>query len=121
MFAKCCDTGKITIALSRYLHTYTDLVLRRPRLTVDQERRNVAQDQYLAAYAADTHILNNHSLKEHRRMRSKTLHYLDSPEFAILLLITPSEVPEIIEETPVEAESVEGEAAAAEVKSAENE
>jgi hypothetical protein len=78
--------GKITVALSRYLHTYTDLVLRSPRLKV--------------AYAADTRILNNHSLKEHRRMRSKNLHYLDNPEFALLILITPYEVPEVIEETP---------------------
>ena len=96
--------GKITIALSRYLHTYTDLVLRRPRLTVDPNLRNVAQDRYLATYAADTHILNNHHLKEHRRMRSKTLHYLDSPEFAMLILITPYEAPEIIEEVPIEVE-----------------
>jgi hypothetical protein len=96
--------GKITIALSRYLHTYTDLVLRRPRLTVDPKLRNVAQDSYLDAYAADTRILNNHSLKEHRRMRSKTLHYLDNPEFAMLILITPYEVPEIFEEAPIEVE-----------------
>jgi len=97
--------GKITIALSRYLHTYTDLVLRRPRLTVDPKTRNAAQDSYLAAYAADTRILNNHSLKEHRRMRSKNLHYLDNPEFALLILITPYEVPEDFAEAPVETET----------------
>ena len=97
--------GKITIALSRYLHTYTDLVLRRPRLTVDPKLRNVAQERYLAAYSADTRILNNHSLKEHRRMRSKTLHYLDDPEFAMLILITPYKLPEVFVETPVETES----------------
>ncbi len=96
--------GKITIALSRYLHTYTDLVLRRPRLTVDPKLRNAAQDSYLAAYSADTRILNNHSLKEHRRMRSKNLHYLDNPEFALLILITPYEVPENFEEAPIEPE-----------------
>jgi hypothetical protein len=101
--------GKITISLSRYLHTYTDLVLRRPRLTVDPKLRNVAQDRYLAAYSADTRILNNHSLKEHRRMRSKTLHYLDSPEFAMLILITPYKVPEVFVETPVEAEATTNE------------
>ena len=96
--------GKITIALSRYLHTYTDLVLRRPRLTVDPKLRNPAQDSYLAAYAADTRILNNHSLKEHRRMRSKNLHYLDNPEFALLILITPYEVPEDFEEAAIETQ-----------------
>jgi hypothetical protein len=96
--------GKITIALSRYLHTYTDLVLRRPRLTVDSKQRNVAQDRYLAAYSADTRILNNHRLKEHRRMRSKNLHYLDNPEFGLLILITPYEVPEDFEEAPIETQ-----------------
>ena len=96
--------GKITIALSRYLHTYTDLVLRRPRLTVDPNQRNLAQDRYLAAYSADTRILNNHRLKEHRRMRSKNLHYLDNPEFALLILITPYEVPEDFEEAPIETQ-----------------
>jgi hypothetical protein len=101
--------GKITIALSRYLHTYTDLVLRRPRLTVDPKLRNSAQDRYLAAYAADTRILNNHSLKEHRRMRSKNLHYLDNPEFALLILITPYEVPEDFEEAPIETEATASE------------
>jgi hypothetical protein len=79
--------GKITIALSRYLHTYVDLVLRRPRLSIDPVFSNTVQEQYLAANAADTRILNNHQLKEHRRMRSKNLHYLDNPEFAMLILI----------------------------------
>ena len=85
--------GKITISLSRYLHTYADLVFRSPRLTVDPETTNAAQAEYLAARAADTRILNNHRLKEHRRMRSKNLHYLDNPEFGMLILITPYEAP----------------------------
>ena len=87
--------GKITIVLSRYLHTFTDLVLRRPRLTADPALEN----------AADTRILNNHHLKEHRRMRSKNLHYIDSPEFGMLILITPYEVAEGFEEAPIEPET----------------
>jgi len=94
--------GKITIALSRYLHTYTDLILRRPRLLDDSVLDNPAQAEYLAAYAADTRILNNHLLREHRRMRSKKLHYIDSPEFAMLVLITPYEVTEGFVEAPIE-------------------
>lgn len=96
--------GKITIGLSRYLHAYTDLVLRRPRLSIDPATTNSAQNRTLAAYSADTLILNNHSLKERRRMRSKNLHYLDSPEFAMLILITPYKVPEVFEEAPLETE-----------------
>ena len=92
--------GKITIALSRYLHAYTDLVFRRPRLSADSVADNPIQDRYLAAYAADTRILNNHSLKERRRMRSKNLHYLDNPEFAMLILITPYEAPVEAEAEP---------------------
>ncbi|MCP4877484.1 MAG: hypothetical protein GY896_18645 [Gammaproteobacteria bacterium] len=101
--------GKITIALSRYLHTYTDLVLRRPRLSADPVLNNSAKDILLATASADTRILNNHRLKEHRRMRSKTLHYLDNPEFAMLILITPFEVAKDFQEEPVEAEAAASE------------
>ena len=101
--------GKITIALARYLHAYTDLVFRRPRLSADAVADNAPQQEYLVARAADTRILNNHRLKEHRRMRSKTLHYLDNPEFALLILITPYEA-------PVEAEASATDAGAASVE-----
>ncbi len=85
--------GKITIVLGRYLHAHTDLVFRRPRLSIDPVASNPPEQQYLAAYAADTRILNNHPLREHRRMRSRNLHYLDNPEFGMLILITPYEAP----------------------------
>jgi hypothetical protein len=96
--------GKITIALSRYLHTYIDLVLRRPRLSADPVLNNAPEEAYLAAHAADTRILNNHPLREHRRMRSKNLHYIDNPEFGVLVLITPYEVAEEFVEAPIEAD-----------------
>ena len=95
--------GKITVALSRYLHTYVDLVLRRPRLVADELPSNPIQQQFLATRAADTRILNNHRLREHRRMRSKHLHYLDNPEFALLVLITPYEAPEESDAAPAAA------------------
>ncbi len=91
--------GKITIALSRYLHTYANLVLRKPRLTIDPELNTSNEDKLWVDDTPDTRILNNHVLKEHRRMRSNRLHYLDSPEFSMLVLITPYEAPEIIEQT----------------------
>ena len=97
--------GKITIALSRYLHTYTDLILRRPRLSVDPKLSNAALDAYAMANAADLRILDNHRIREHRRMRSKNLHYLDHPEFAMLILITPYEVAEGFEEAVIETDS----------------
>ena len=91
--------GKITIALSRYLHTYADLVLRRPRLAIGPEFDVNNANKFWVEDLPDTRILNNHQLKEHRRMRSNRLHYLDKPEFSMLILITPYERPEISEET----------------------
>ena len=75
-------------------------MLRRPRRTTDDVPSTVSQDLLLATYSADTRILNNHGLKEHRRMRSKNLHYLDNPEFSMLILITPYEAPQVVEEDP---------------------
>ena len=97
--------GKITVELARYLHTHVDLVLRRPRLASDPALKNAATDAYLQANFADTLILNNHLLREHRRMRSKNLHYLDSPQFSMLILITPWEAPEVVEETPLDEQT----------------
>lgn len=101
--------GKITVALARYLHLYTDLVLRRPRQSIDPVLNSSDQQRPLATYTTDTRILNNHILREHRRMRSKNLHYLDNPEFGMLVLITPYEVPEDLDEVPQETESTTAE------------
>lgn len=87
--------GKITISLTRYLHTYADLVLRKPRLTIDPSIEVPGLDASVIENLPDTRILNNHSLKERRRMRSNKLHYLDNPEFSMLILITPYEAPEV--------------------------
>ena len=87
--------GKITIVLARYLHTYADLVLRKPRLSIeDPALEHVDISQLAEDIQSDTRILNNHSLKERRRMRSNKLHYLDSPEFSMLILITRYEAPD---------------------------
>ena len=92
--------GKITITLARYLHTSADLVLRKPRLSIEDPALDEIQvNQPSAESLSDTRILNNHSLKESRRMRSNTLHYLDSPELSMLVLITPYEAPEEVETT----------------------
>ena len=93
--------GKITIGLSRYLHTYADLVLRKPRLTIDPSIEVSGLDQSVIENLPDTRILNNHSLKERRRMRSNKLHYLDNPEFSMLILITPYEAPEVDQTTSI--------------------
>ena len=87
--------GKITVSLSRYLHVHTDLVLRKPRDPLDPqlETTQLNSQPSLNESFIEAKILDNHRLKEHRRMRSETLHYLDSPEFAMLILITPYTIP----------------------------
>lgn len=81
--------GKITIALSRYLHVYTDLVLRKPRSLTNARFGTIGANQLSDKNISSSKILDNYQLQEHRRMRSKTLHYLDSPEFSMLIMITP--------------------------------
>ena len=86
--------GKITIVLARYLHTYADLIYRRPRLTLDQNMDNPELAAELED-SPDTRILDNYHMLEQRRMRSKSLHYLDHPEFSLLVYITPYVKPEL--------------------------
>ena len=87
--------GKITVTLSKYLHVYTHLLLRKPRSSLDPKIETFDLDSQSLLYEnlTETKILNNHRLKEHRRMRSHTLHYIDSPEFSMLILITPYKIP----------------------------
>ncbi len=81
--------GAITIILARYLHTQADLVLRKPA-TLENLLQRAADADMESAFQPEQ-ILLNYALKERRRMRSKRLHYLDSPEFGMLVLITPYE------------------------------
>ena len=80
--------GKITVALARYLHIYTDLVLHR-RKSLDDTVANPGVDNLDDPATTTTNKFDSYHLKEHRRMRSKKLHYLDHPEFGLLVMITP--------------------------------
>lgn len=93
--------GLITIILSRYLHTKAELVLRKPAgpdslMQPTEQTANYstdsAQDKLLDRQL-DGKLLLNFELKEKRRMRSRHLHYLDHPQFGMLVLITPFEKP----------------------------
>ncbi len=86
--------GQITVTLSRYLHTRAELVLRKPAqpgnlliLNEDPAGQPNGQDDL----ALEGRLLLNYALNEQRRMRSRKLHYLDHPEFGMLVLITPFE------------------------------
>jgi len=92
--------GKITITLARYLHAYVDMVLRVPsENTIILDESNNARDKPKTddELSFTSATLNNFTFKEHRRMRSRKLHYLDHPEVGMLILITPYEEPEKIE------------------------
>ena len=86
--------GKISIALSRYLHASTDFVLRRPQTGPNAMLPSATENDPQADISTDSRILDNHRLRESRRMRSRNLHYLDNPEFGLLILITPYEAPD---------------------------
>ncbi|MCP4076547.1 MAG: hypothetical protein GY744_10210 [Gammaproteobacteria bacterium] len=103
--------GQIIITLSRYLHTQANLVLRKPATILnlieqsstppDQNAAELSAEEDPVDVLADNRLLN-YGLNEKRRMRSKRLHYLDNPQFGMLVMITPYEAPEevtTIEET----------------------
>jgi hypothetical protein len=75
--------GTIKVVLKRYLHVYADLAYRQlldyPQY--DEELNLVGQTSRVATI----------TMKQHRRMRSRELHYLDHPLIGILVLITPYE------------------------------
>ncbi|MBX2808213.1 MAG: peptidoglycan binding protein CsiV [Cellvibrionaceae bacterium] len=65
--------GTITLHIARYLHLHTDLWLSSEQDT----QRDIYNKKQVTV------------LQQHRRMRSKELHYIDHPLMGILLLITP--------------------------------
>ncbi len=107
--------GMVTISLSRYLHTRAELVLRKPADTDDLMRQAVINTDPLSEDEPEEMIegrlLLNYELNEQRRMRSRRLHYLDHPEFGMLVLITPTELT-AVEDPAADAELTEAETAA---------
>lgn len=83
-------SGEIKIILGRYLHIYTDLIYKRPNTSFSQSLTPVQSDQ-----------LKEYSIKSHRRMRSKELHYIDHPLVGILVMALPVEKEEVkVQEQP---------------------
>lgn len=77
--------GRIKISLSKYLDVDADLLYRAHVVLPDKEGFNTPQ-------------FRTFRLTEFRRMRSKTLHYLDNPLFGLLIGIDRYEPPEVSEE-----------------------
>lgn len=97
--------GEINVSLARFLHVNADLVFRKPRPV---GARQVGVYNSPLENAETSKILENHRLQERRRMRSSRLHYLDSPHFSMLVMISPYEVEteELAPENSSDAEAV---------------
>ena len=70
--------GTVTISLSRYLHAHFDLALTEVGTDETEDMGSIPQ-------------LISHRLKQHRRMRSERLHYIDHPRLGVLIEIFPVE------------------------------
>ncbi len=110
--------GKITVSLSRYLHTYLEFhqieaVCRNQKDSINiqvqtlsatqkTKRQNLALDTAknplpssnlspLSMELSSTNHCRDEDIvfKQHRKMRSRELHYLDHPVFGMLIQITP--------------------------------
>jgi len=71
--------GSVRVAVERYLHLYLDLQLHTP-----------VSDEQFELLEFD---IPEFRLTEHRRMRSKEIHYFDNPRFGVIALITSYEPP----------------------------
>ena len=70
--------GTVKIVLGRYLHLYTDLAYRKTF--------NLSSGDALGR----NRVLADFPIRTHRKMRSKTLHYIDHPYLGILIEIRPA-------------------------------
>ena len=88
--------GTVKVALGRYLHVYTDLVLRRwmPEEFVAENRIGGRPEEtdIGAGFAAPTTYLHEFPMRQHRRMRSNETHYLDHPMMGLIVIIRRAEI-----------------------------
>jgi hypothetical protein len=95
--------GTVRVSVTRYLHLKADLLYRIPvtqRLAVplsdldlwhDRPFPSLQESQGPAYQLTEWQAIRGFPLQESRRMRSKVVHYLDSPFLGIVALITPVE------------------------------
>ena len=84
--------GTVKVVLGRYLHVYTDLILRRPMPESFAGENRVPGIQ--ATTDADgvgfrnlATTLHEFPMKQHRRMRSNEAHYLDHPVMGMIIIV----------------------------------
>jgi hypothetical protein len=104
-------SGQVTLAVQRYLHLKADLAFRvfEPRRqdqvpfqqNADRTRYEVSDlvegkplpEQFKDPMLPDYVIARNFILKESRKMRSKEIHYIDSPVIGLIIQCTPYKPP----------------------------
>jgi hypothetical protein len=77
--------GVIKIGVKRYLHLYTDILLRRTEI-----RNSGEGEQDMLPLGSG---YRDYRLQTHRRMRSGVLHYLDHPVIGVLVLVSKYQAP----------------------------
>jgi hypothetical protein len=101
--------GNIKIILSRFLHFYTDLLLMEPvrvtavgsrpagtALTISENNDDLLTGNdrpkfklELVDHGNTFTTLHGFNIREHRRMRSEELHYIDHPLIGMIIKVTP--------------------------------
>lgn len=79
--------GTLTLSLGRYLHIHTDLIYR--RLVQNNSLRTRGNPMAAGADFGDGTQVMSFRMNQHRKMRSRELHYLDHPMFGMLIEVTP--------------------------------
>jgi len=87
--------GTVKVVLGHYLHVYTDLAFRMPVAT------QTVQGEGLSPSG---NAIYEYRVQDHRRMRSRELHYLDHPLLGVLVRITPVAQPAPVQPQPPETD-----------------
>jgi len=102
--------GTLRLSVSRYLHLEADLdyripVMKEEIVPVDEEDfsgSSILQNamfnspnQTTQTKVVKRQVLQNFTLRETRRMRSKEIHYFDNPAIGIIVRVIPYEIPKV--------------------------
>lgn len=88
--SKSSISGNFKLVLARYLHIYSTLDYQRKA----EHKEPGTENTEASIPPTETTVLDYESypIKNHRRMRSKELHYLDHPLVGMLIQINPAKV-----------------------------
>lgn len=114
-------SGTVRLSVSRYLHIETDLHLRVPVIIQEEiiepptgSEQDIGGADFGSFFGnkpqpmssvSEREVIRDFTLTESRRMRSTEVHHLDHPLFALIVLVTPYELPieePAMEEIPIE-------------------